>query len=55
MFRTFNCGVGMVAIAPQDRVTTCIENLNRCGETAWQIGEVICRKIGQAGVLLSGM
>lgn len=55
MLRTFNCGVGMVVITPQDRVSACIDNLNRSGETAWQIGEIIHRKTSEAGILLSGM
>ena len=55
MLRTFNCGVGMVVIIPQDRVLACIDGLNRSGETAWQIGEIIQRKANQARLQLSGI
>jgi phosphoribosylformylglycinamidine cyclo-ligase len=40
MHRTFNCGVGMIAVvAPADAAAT-IERLNAAGETAWDIGEI---------------
>ncbi|MGB0921218.1 MAG: phosphoribosylformylglycinamidine cyclo-ligase [Alphaproteobacteria bacterium] len=40
MLRTFNCGVGMIAIAPKDKATETIAALNAAGETAFQIGEL---------------
>lgn len=40
MYRTFNCGVGMVAIvAPQD-VEHALAVLHGAGEQAWRLGEV---------------
>ena len=40
MYRTFNCGVGMViAVAPED-ASRCIDFLNAHGEQAWQLGTV---------------
>lgn len=40
MYRTFNCGVGMVlAVAPADAART-IEILTEAGEQAWQIGRI---------------
>ncbi|WP_108649948.1 phosphoribosylformylglycinamidine cyclo-ligase [Dongshaea marina] len=38
MYRTFNCGVGMVLIVPQDEVEQTLATLTQQGETAWQIG-----------------
>ena len=40
MFRTFNMGVGMVVIAPQDQVTRVIERARACDVAAWELGRV---------------
>ncbi|MFT5502737.1 MAG: phosphoribosylformylglycinamidine cyclo-ligase [Gammaproteobacteria bacterium] len=40
MFRTFNCGVGMILIVDQQEVPQCLETLSDLGETAWKIGTV---------------
>jgi len=40
MLRTFNCGVGMVAIVPEEHVSRTIELLTGKGETAQQIGAI---------------
>ena len=40
MWRTFNCGVGMVVITPKDTANEAIEILNQHGETAWKLGEI---------------
>jgi len=40
MRRTFNCGVGMVAIVSADDASTAIEVLNANGESAWLLGRV---------------
>jgi len=40
MFRTFNCGVGMVVIVPEDATEDALAVLREHGETAWQIGRV---------------
>lgn len=40
MYRTFNCGVGMVlCIAPEDTDTT-LRKLQEAGETAWLLGRI---------------
>ena len=40
MYRTFNCGVGMVVcVAPGD-AQTCIATLQAAGHEAWQIGAI---------------
>jgi len=41
MHRTFNCGVGMVAVVSQQSADDAIETLVANGETAWRIGEVV--------------
>ena len=40
MHRTFNCGIGMIAIVEQQRVAEAIRVLEAHGEAAWLIGEV---------------
>jgi phosphoribosylformylglycinamidine cyclo-ligase len=38
MYRTFNCGVGMVIALPADEADKAIAFLNAKGENAWKIG-----------------
>lgn len=40
MYRTFNCGVGMIIALPADRADGAIKQLNSTGEVAWKIGEI---------------
>ncbi|MBN6067511.1 phosphoribosylformylglycinamidine cyclo-ligase [Aggregatibacter actinomycetemcomitans] len=40
MYRTFNCGVGMIVALPQEDVETALGLLHQAGENAWVIGEV---------------
>ena len=40
MYRTFNCGVGMVLCVPNDQEVECIKLLNKAGETAWKLGQI---------------
>ncbi len=40
MYRTFNCGVGMVVCLPADQADAAIELLQAAGEQAWQIGRI---------------
>lgn len=40
MYRTFNCGVGMVICVAADQVETSLSLLNNAGETAWVIGTI---------------
>ena len=41
MYRTFNCGVGMVVVVPADQADAAIAHLGAAGESAWRIGEII--------------
>ena len=38
MYRTFNCGVGLIIALPNDKAVQAIDILNKLGENAWQIG-----------------
>lgn len=40
MYRTFNCGVGMVIALPQEQVDTALSILKQAGENAWLIGHI---------------
>jgi phosphoribosylformylglycinamidine cyclo-ligase len=40
MRRTFNCGVGMVAVVDAADADTSIKILLGCGETAWRLGVI---------------
>lgn len=51
MARTFNCGVGMIAIVPADQADKVTTFLTYKNETAWRIGEVT----GTEGVEIKGI
>jgi phosphoribosylformylglycinamidine cyclo-ligase len=40
MYRTFNCGVGLIIALPNEKAAQAVEILNRLGENAWQIGHI---------------
>lgn len=41
MYRTFNCGVGMVVVVAADRAEDAIAHLKAAGEEAWKLGEIV--------------
>jgi phosphoribosylformylglycinamidine cyclo-ligase len=49
MYRTFNCGIGMIVIVPPERAAAAVQFLRARGETAQVIGEV---RAGGRGVLI---
>lgn len=50
MYRTFNCGVGMVIALPEKEVETAIALLEQVGEKAWVIGKIAPLGEGEAQV-----
>ncbi len=40
MYRTFNCGVGMVIVADKEDAETIVASLNGAGVSAWQLGQI---------------
>lgn len=40
MYRTFNCGVGLIIALPKQSVDQAIQLLNQYGEKAWLLGEI---------------
>lgn len=54
MFRTFNCGVGMILVVPQNKVSDALALLNSEGEQAWLLGEISKREQDEAQVEFTG-
>ena len=52
MYRTFNCGVGMVIALPQEQVETALAILKQAGENAWLIGHIEHAAEGDAQVVI---
>jgi phosphoribosylformylglycinamidine cyclo-ligase len=50
MYRTFNYGIGMVLIVPEQEASDVLERLERLGEPAFQIGEIRGCEEGQEEV-----
>lgn len=43
MYRTFNCGVGMIIALPEAQVESALALLTAEGENAWLIGSIAAR------------
>lgn len=58
MLRTFNCGLGYVAVVDADDAPIAIECLERAGETAWLVGRVLdresARRVSGPALVLGG-
>ncbi len=50
MYRTFNCGVGMIIALPQDQVDAALALLKAEGENAWLIGRIETAAAGEKQV-----
>ncbi|MFI3276093.1 phosphoribosylformylglycinamidine cyclo-ligase [Vibrio sp.] len=50
MYRTFNCGVGLVVALPKDQADAAVELLKAEGENAWVIGEIANAEAGEEQV-----
>jgi phosphoribosylformylglycinamidine cyclo-ligase len=55
MFRTFNCGVGMVIAVPNDQLEKALAHLTDLGEQAWHIGQLESASNDTATVTLTGV
>lgn len=54
MFRTFNCGVGMIVALPADKASAAVSLLNAEGEHAWVIGDIAERTGNAEQVVFTG-
>jgi len=52
MYRTFNCGIGMVLVVSADDAQQTIDTLNAAGENAWQLGEIVSAR-GEPDVVVA--
>jgi phosphoribosylformylglycinamidine cyclo-ligase len=43
MLRTFNCGIGLTVVVAAADAAAAMAHLTACGETVWQIGDIIER------------
>ncbi|WP_404399530.1 phosphoribosylformylglycinamidine cyclo-ligase [Idiomarina seosinensis] len=50
MYRTFNCGVGMVIVVPQEKAEQAVQLLSDAGENAWKIGFISKAEEGEEQV-----
>lgn len=55
MYRTFNCGVGMIICVSADIADQCVAALNDSGEQAWVIGDISTAQDTQEQVVLNGL
>ena len=53
MYRTFNCGVGMIVVVPQDKLQDALQLLQAAGETAWHLGAIDAAKAGEELVIIN--
>ena len=53
MYRTFNCGVGMIIVVPADKVAQSVEILTAHGENAWHIGAIADMTDGEEQVVFA--
>jgi len=54
MYRTFNCGLGMVVALPSDQRDEALKRLRAAGEQAYSIGHIAAAQEGEPGVELQG-
>ncbi|CZF83064.1 phosphoribosylformylglycinamidine cyclo-ligase [Grimontia marina] len=54
MYRTFNCGVGLVVALPAEQAQKAIDILNQEGETAWLLGTIENAAAGEEQVEIEG-
>jgi phosphoribosylformylglycinamidine cyclo-ligase len=55
MERTFNCGIGMIAVVSQDKAAEVASILINAGETVWLIGHLCAHHHDEPRVKISGV
>ncbi len=54
MYRTFNCGIGMVLCVAEEDAAAALDSLQLAGETVWRIGQIRHREADEKQVLIRG-
>ena len=54
MLCTFNCGVGMIAVVPEDKADAVAAVLAREGESVFRLGCMVARAEGADGTIYKG-
>jgi len=54
MLRTFNCGIGMIAVTSADDAQNVLQALEEQGETVCRLGQIVARKSDGQGVIYQG-
>ncbi|GAB9463952.1 Phosphoribosylamine-glycine ligase [Globisporangium polare] len=52
--RTFNCGIGMVLMLPNENVAEVVQMVEATGEKVYHLGKVVAREAGGEQVILHG-
>ena len=55
MYRTFNCGMGMVICVAQDQAEQAMETLRASGEAPWIVGRIELAEGDEPRVELGGL
>ncbi|MDF2183144.1 phosphoribosylformylglycinamidine cyclo-ligase [Neptuniibacter sp. CAU 1671] len=55
MYRTFNCGVGMIVCVPESEKEAALALLSAAGEQAWVIGSIAAADASEEQVELAGL
>jgi phosphoribosylformylglycinamidine cyclo-ligase len=55
MFRTFNCGIGMVVVVPEESKHTAVAILEQAGESVSEIGQIVCQDEAAPTLELQGL
>jgi len=53
LFRTFNCGIGMILVVSKDHAESTCETLRKHGEEVSQIGQIVSRETSADAVTLT--
>ncbi len=52
MYKTFNCGIGMVVIVAEEHAAAAIDLLQEAGETVFHIGHIRAQRAGEAATIV---